>query len=321
MRYAFSVWVMLLFGLAAASTAHAGEVGTQDTLVVVDVPAPEPGVIRVHFGAPVGIRPGPAVRHPSPSPSQTATPAAAAPAYRPSSAPPSSPRSPLSWLESTARGPALIFLSDDPALPPDTLYLTETVVPGGIGRVDAPPITGIGVPDELRRATVNVPEREAIERMLLDEGYFRALTVQFEFDRATLMDVSDPVLGAIADVLNQHPEMRLEVGGHTDNVGVAAYNRQLSELRAESVRQDLIGRGIDAERLEAIGYGEESPLLPNRNETHRALNRRVEFRVIDPRPDPAPQPPPEVDDGEILDTLEEALRQALRESLRSGSEP
>ncbi|MEN8719821.1 MAG: OmpA family protein, partial [Oceanococcaceae bacterium] len=82
-----------------------------------------------------------------------------------------------------------------------------------------------------------------------------------------------------ADVLNRYPEMLVEVAGHTDSIGGDAFNQQLSQRRAEAVRQYLIGKGISAERLTAVGYGESEPKATNDNEEGRELNRRVELRI------------------------------------------
>ena len=67
----------------------------------------------------------------------------------------------------------------------------------------------------------------------------------------------------------------------TDSVGAAAYNEQLSQERAESVRQYLVNRGVDPSRVTARGYGEDNPVASNENESGRAMNRRVEFRVTE----------------------------------------
>ncbi len=272
------VWTIFILFLAAASIAHQDAQAQRDTSVVMDVPTPEQGEIRVHFGRPVGIRPVPSVPSlPAASSSEPQTRRSQSPfAY------PTSDSSPY-WLESTARGPALIYLSDNPALPPDTLFLTDADLNGDLGSIDAPALSGLSIPEALQRANIAAPEREAIERMLLDRGVFRALTVQFEFDRSKLLDTAEPTLDALVEIMRRYPQMLIEIGGHTDDVGAESYNRQLSQTRAEAVRQDMIRRGVDPTRLTAVGYGEERPLLPNQNQTHRALNRRVEFRVISQR--------------------------------------
>jgi OOP family OmpA-OmpF porin len=78
-------------------------------------------------------------------------------------------------------------------------------------------------------------------------------------------------------MMKEHPEVRLRIGGHTDDQGSDSYNTQLSGLRAEAVRQALVTLSIDGNRLQAQGYGETQPVADNGTEQGRAQNRRVEF--------------------------------------------
>ena len=101
--------------------------------------------------------------------------------------------------------------------------------------------------------------------------------IHFEFNKATIKPDSFPILDAIRDALEGNPKIKLEVQGHTDNVGNAAYNQKLSGARADSVRMYLAGHGIDPMRLTSKGYGLTQPIVPNNSEANRALNRRVQF--------------------------------------------
>ena len=101
--------------------------------------------------------------------------------------------------------------------------------------------------------------------------------IHFEFDKDIIRKESFPILDAVAEVLQKNTEMRIEVQGHTDNKGKAAYNLKLSDRRAASVKKYLIGRGIGSERLVSHGYGLTRPIVPNDTEQNRALNRRVQF--------------------------------------------
>ena len=103
--------------------------------------------------------------------------------------------------------------------------------------------------------------------------------VTFEFDSARLQPNAETILDDAAEVLMRYPEMLVEVAGHTDSLGSDAYNQQLSQKRAESVRQYLIDQGVSAERLTAVGYGESEPRATNDTEEGRELNRRVELRI------------------------------------------
>jgi OmpA-OmpF porin, OOP family len=102
--------------------------------------------------------------------------------------------------------------------------------------------------------------------------------IHFEFNKDKIRSESFPILDAVADVLQKFPDMKLEIQGHTDNKGKAAYNKQLSNRRAAAVVKYLVSTaGVDATRLTSKGYGMEVPLVPNDTELNRALNRRVQF--------------------------------------------
>ena len=80
--------------------------------------------------------------------------------------------------------------------------------------------------------------------------------------------------------LKRNPDLKVELAGHTDDVGSASYNLKLSAERAEAVRQALIANGIDETRMTAKGYGASKPLTPNDSEEHRAMNRRTEMVIL-----------------------------------------
>ncbi len=96
---------------------------------------------------------------------------------------------------------------------------------------------------------------------------------------ATLLPASRPVLNALARTLRAQPALKLEIAGHTDNVGEAALNLRLSEQRARVVRQYLVQQGIDSVRLTARGYGSAKPVADNQDVQQRPRNRRVEVIV------------------------------------------
>ncbi|SDY20993.1 PA14 domain-containing protein [Hymenobacter psychrophilus] len=101
----------------------------------------------------------------------------------------------------------------------------------------------------------------------------------FSQSTADLLPASRPVLDELAQILRRQPALRLEVVGHTDNVGDAARNRLLSQQRARVVRRYLVQQGIDSLRLTAVGYGGAYPVADNRNPSLRPRNRRVEVIV------------------------------------------
>jgi OOP family OmpA-OmpF porin len=105
---------------------------------------------------------------------------------------------------------------------------------------------------------------------------------RFEVDEAEILPESVPLLLEVAAAIEAHPEIvRLEVQGHTDDRAARGYNQRLSQRRAESIRAWLLGRGIAAARLVARGYGRTRPLASNGTAAGRALNRRVEFVVLE----------------------------------------
>ncbi|MBI4124965.1 MAG: OmpA family protein [Deltaproteobacteria bacterium] len=107
-------------------------------------------------------------------------------------------------------------------------------------------------------------------------------TVHFEFNRWNIRPVSYPILDDVVTVLGQNPQIRkLRVEGHTDWIGSDEYNNRLSLKRANSVRDYLIQKGIEADRLIAEGYGESRPIADNNTDLGRAKNRRTEFTVTE----------------------------------------
>lgn len=106
------------------------------------------------------------------------------------------------------------------------------------------------------------------------------VNLQFEFGSAALTEDSTEGIDMLANFLENHPEIHVELAGHTDNVGSDTYNLKLSEERATVVREALIDKGIEASRLTANGYGSSKPLWPNDSEEHRAMNRRTEMMIV-----------------------------------------
>jgi len=101
--------------------------------------------------------------------------------------------------------------------------------------------------------------------------------VLFDFNKSTLQPASDPVLQQILDLLKKSPTLKIEVQGHTDNVGGDAYNQTLSEARAKAIVTWLTQHGIAGDRLAAKGFGKSKPIAENTTEVGRAKNRRVEI--------------------------------------------
>ena len=102
----------------------------------------------------------------------------------------------------------------------------------------------------------------------------------FAFNKYELQEKSITELDKVLRFLNENPKVRVEISGHTDNVGTPASNLQLSQKRAQSVADYLVKHSISASRLIQKGYGADKPLKPNDTEGNRQINRRIEFRVV-----------------------------------------
>lgn len=112
--------------------------------------------------------------------------------------------------------------------------------------------------------------------------------VQFEFDKARIKPESHGLLDDVIAVLKENPQIdEVSIEGHTDSIGPASYNKQLSSDRAAAVRQYLVDHGIDDGRLVTRGWGEKKPIADNDSESGQATNRRVEF-LVTKRHSPAP---------------------------------
>ena len=143
---------------------------------------------------------------------------------------------------------------------------------------------GDGVPDYLdecptvpgSKANKGCPEVKREVRNLLKKAM---QGIQFENGKATIKKSSNKLLDQIAKTFIDNPTYRVEVQGHTDNVGNYKFNVDLSERRAQAVRDYLIKKGVPATSLTAHGYGPDKPIADNKTKAGRAQNRRVEFDI------------------------------------------
>jgi outer membrane protein OmpA-like peptidoglycan-associated protein len=104
-----------------------------------------------------------------------------------------------------------------------------------------------------------------------------ALYINFDTGKSIIRDESKPIIDQIVQMMNENPDLKLSVEGHTDNVGTPASNKTLSEARAKSVVSAIVAQGITADRLNPAGYGQDKPIADNNTEEGRAQNRRVEL--------------------------------------------
>ena len=136
---------------------------------------------------------------------------------------------------------------------------------------------------------VNLSEKQVVDSKVqanfqldrIDVGAKMVLkNIFFETNKATLKPESTAELERVATLLKENPGIRLEISGHTDNVGSYRANQRLSEARAKSVVDYLVNQGVDSGRLEYKGYSFTEPVADNNTEQGRAQNRRVEFKVL-----------------------------------------
>ncbi len=144
-----------------------------------------------------------------------------------------------------------------------------------------------------RAGNWGVTERQKIELKLIpqfkevkvieeERGLVVRLTskVLFDFDRFELKEISRSSLDEVVKLLKAYPENKIRIEGHTDSVGAADYNLNLSRLRAESVAKYLVQQGVPTSRIETAGYGETKPIAPNVTIQGRQQNRRVEVVIL-----------------------------------------
>lgn len=131
---------------------------------------------------------------------------------------------------------------------------------------------------ELRRQTagtgVDVVREGDVIKLNLPDG------VTFDFNRTEIKPQFFPALNNIAATLREYNQTIVEVSGHTDNVGTLQANQTVSERRANSVANYLIGQGLQRERFEVVGMNYRYPVASNDTEEGRAMNRRVEIRIL-----------------------------------------
>lgn len=124
-----------------------------------------------------------------------------------------------------------------------------------------------GCPDEKPRAQIDG------DKITLNEKVF------FKTAKSDILPQSYPLLNDVANILTENPKIEIRIEGHTDSRGSDSYNQKLSEQRAASVRTYLLEQGIESNRMQSVGYGEQRPIEDNNTEAGRAANRRVEIHI------------------------------------------
>jgi outer membrane protein OmpA-like peptidoglycan-associated protein len=117
------------------------------------------------------------------------------------------------------------------------------------------------------------------DRVEIRKDSWVLIGVNFDFNKSSLAPESYPILVNAVQVLLGNPDMKVEIQGHTDNIGSDAYNKKLSLQRAETVKKFLVSKGVNANRLTTVGLGSSQPISDNKTADGRAFNRRIEFKV------------------------------------------
>ena len=152
---------------------------------------------------------------------------------------------------------------------PNSNIAPDAIAMGGIGSQEGPlVISNVRIADG---AGMNMLGKKFTDTKIITHG------INFDVNKAIIRPESMGTLNGIVKIMTDNPEVKFEVGGHTDSDGDDALNKKLSQARADAVRTQLITMGIDASRLTTKGYGESIPISDNTTLEGKANNRRVEF--------------------------------------------
>lgn len=144
---------------------------------------------------------------------------------------------------------------------------------------DVPEVDYERIENIVKKHIPEVVETQVVVKEPMEQKWV-LVGVNFDFNKATLKSESYPILFHAVQVLLMNPDMRVEIQGHTDNIGSEDYNMKLGEKRAQAVKDYLVARGISADRLSTRSFGESQPIADNKTASGRAMNRRVEFKVL-----------------------------------------
>jgi len=134
---------------------------------------------------------------------------------------------------------------------------------------------------QIEESSADKPQLLTIKLTPIQVGSTTVLkNVFFDFNAFQLLATSYTELDKLADMLTQNPKLKIELSGHTDDIGEDKFNLTLSQNRANAVKEYLVKKGISSERIQAKGYGKTKPLVPNTNEENRKQNRRTECVII-----------------------------------------
>ena len=163
----------------------------------------------------------------------------------------------------------------------DGCSASQSAAPAAPAKVVTPPPAPAPAPPPTPAPPA--PKSE-VERKLVESGTVRLENILFETASANLLPESEKSLNEAGEALSKYPNLKIEIGGHSDTRGAAGANQRLSQARAESVRRYLLDRfsALRSENLVAKGYGESQPITQERNAAELQENRRVELKVLNP---------------------------------------
>jgi OOP family OmpA-OmpF porin len=121
------------------------------------------------------------------------------------------------------------------------------------------------------------PGVDSVQRQI--DAEVEGKTIEFALDSWVISEGGAGLLDRIAGILETHPDLRVQVQGHTDALGEEAYNIYLSQQRADAVREYLVGRGVSGDQITSVGFGSSMPEADNATREGRRMNRRIEFHV------------------------------------------
>jgi OOP family OmpA-OmpF porin len=125
---------------------------------------------------------------------------------------------------------------------------------------------------------VVAPPPPAPKPAIIEKGR-QTLNVEFDFNKSIIKQGYDKDINDLVQVMKDYPDLKVVIEGHTDNIGTAEFNKELSQRRADAVKQYMVEKGIDANRITAEGFGFDRPIASNDTEEGRQKNRRVEAAV------------------------------------------
>lgn len=132
-------------------------------------------------------------------------------------------------------------------------------------------------PSSVPTAAPASPDAEAVRAAILKD---LGNVIHFDYDQDLVKPEDRPILDRKAEIMRANPSLRIRISGHADDRGSDEYNLVLGNKRALSARQYLVGKGIDAGRIDVTSFGEERPVDASENEAAWAQNRRAEFEII-----------------------------------------